>query len=61
MGALYPGNPLIFSMGPLSGAAVPSSGRTDFPESEQDKSKSMFDNKMDFIYDVTLQNKIFTG
>jgi aldehyde:ferredoxin oxidoreductase len=27
--ALDPGNPLIFSMGPLSGTAVPSSGRTD--------------------------------
>ncbi len=27
--ALDPGNPLIFSMGPLTGTAVPSSGRTD--------------------------------
>src|SRR5512143_811401 len=26
---LDPGNPLIFSMGPLSGTAMPSSGRTD--------------------------------
>ncbi len=28
-GALEPGNPLIFSMGPLTGTAMPSSGRTD--------------------------------
>ena len=27
--ALAPGNPLIFSMGPLNGTAMPSSGRTD--------------------------------
>ena len=27
--ALAPGNPLIFSMGPLTGTAIPSSGRTD--------------------------------
>jgi len=27
--ALAPGNPLIFSMGPLTGTAMPSSGRTD--------------------------------
>jgi aldehyde:ferredoxin oxidoreductase len=27
--ALSPGNPLIFSMGPLNGTAMPSSGRTD--------------------------------
>ncbi len=27
--ALDPGNPLIFNMGPLTGAAIPSSGRTD--------------------------------
>jgi len=27
--ALDPGNPLIFNMGPLTGAAMPSSGRTD--------------------------------
>jgi aldehyde:ferredoxin oxidoreductase len=27
--ALDPGNPLIFNMGPLSGTAIPSSGRTD--------------------------------
>ncbi len=29
MDALAPGNPLIFSMGPLTGTAMPSSGRTD--------------------------------
>jgi aldehyde:ferredoxin oxidoreductase len=28
-GPLEPGNPLIFSMGPLTGTAMPSSGRTD--------------------------------
>ncbi|MBM3300607.1 MAG: aldehyde ferredoxin oxidoreductase, partial [Deltaproteobacteria bacterium] len=27
--ALEPGNPLIFSMGPLTGTSMPSSGRTD--------------------------------
>ena len=36
--ALDPGNPLIFNMGPLTGTAIPSSGRTDvtrrFPSGE---------------------------